>query len=156
MESLPPGEGHSSSCPLGRGRGGGVSRDWRVSVGRDVVEKEGGAGASTPASFRLVCASVLPPPRWKPHLPAPNSPSSRPPLSSFPPALSAFCPRCLDRRRSFPLGNKKRLFSTEGWIRASTAEGKERFYRVFWPLEQRLMFTVSANSEACFQTPRLV
>lgn len=69
---------------------GGVSmrgQQWLGGGGRDVVEEEGGAGASTPASFRLVCASVLPPPRWKPHLPAPSSLSSRPPLSSFPPAL---------------------------------------------------------------------
>lgn len=77
----PPGEGHSSSCSVGREdnagsavtrRGGGGVDDVREEGGRG----EGGAGASAPAPMRLVSASVLPPPRWKPHLPAPSSPAA--------------------------------------------------------------------------------
>lgn len=97
--------------------------------------------------------------------PAPAAVEAPPPGSQQPvaagrlsppfPRRSALCRRCLDRRRSFLLGNKKCLFSTEGWIRASSADGRERFHPLSRPLEQRLMFTVRGNSEACFQSPRL-
>lgn len=101
----------------------------------DDVREEGGAGASTPAPIGLVCASVLPPPRWKPHLPAPSSPAAGR-LSTSPPALASLSsqPRSASE---LPALQPKRLFSTEGWIRDSTADGRERFYRVFRPLEQR-------------------
>lgn len=92
--------------------------------------------------------------------PGSQQPSSRPPLSPPLPRLSALCPRSFVRRRSFLLGNEKKkekrekcLLSTEGWIRASTAEGRERFHRVFGPPEPRLMFTVSGNFGGVFSNP---
>lgn len=159
----PPGWGHSSSCPLGRGCLNAGSAVTAGGVGVGV----GGGGGVTLWRRRGEQVLLPPPPLGlSARLSCPRrggSPTSRLPaaraagrLSPPFPRRSAFCPRCLDRRRSFLLGNKKCLFSTEGWIRASTTDGRERFYRVFWPLEQRLMFTVSGNSEACFQTPRLV
>lgn len=120
----------------------GVSCD----SGGDDVGEEGGAGASTPAPIRLVCASVLPPPRRKPHLPAP---SSRPPLLLSPGSLSSQ-PRSASE---LPALQQKCLFSTEGWIRASTADVRERFCRVFRPLEQRFNFYGEWKFGGMFSNP---
>lgn len=85
-------------------------------------------------------------------LPAAQQPAASPPL----PRRSPLCPRSLVRRRSFLLCNKSVCSRPrDGSGTRPLTEGS-----VFTGFSGRwssvLIFTVSGNSEACFQPPRLV
>lgn len=86
----------------------------------------GGAGASTPRPFRLVCLSVCPVPAVE-EAPPPGSQQPAASLLLSPARCSALPRPCvLARRRSFLRDNKsaESLFSTEGWIHALAANGR--------------------------------
>lgn len=146
----PLGEGHSSSCSVGRedNAGSAVTRGEMTSGrrGEQVLLPPPPLGSSA----RLSCPRRGGSPTSR--LPAAQQPAASPPL----PRRSVLCPRSLVRRRSFLLCNKSvcsRRRDGSG-IRPLTEGSVFTGFSGRW--SSVLIFTVSGNSEACFQTPRLV
>lgn len=120
-----------------------------------------GAGASPPPPLRLVslCLPVCPAPAGE-EAPPPGSQQPAASLLLSPALCSAVLRPCgLAWRRSFLRDNKsaESLFSTEGWIRAFTADGGRNLL-IYKHWNSSYLFAVSDCVEICsyvFQTRRL-